>query len=104
MLVVHATARAGGAWNYLGGVRLREGLSTYLEPSARARSGNMPVEQYWRETVEGAPQGLPQAGDQALNHTHTWGRTYWGGATFWLIADVRIREATGRKRSLDDAI
>jgi predicted metalloprotease with PDZ domain len=30
--------------------------------------------------------------------------TYWGGALFALLADVRIREATGNARSLDDVI
>jgi hypothetical protein len=35
--------------------------------------------------------------------THTWGRTYWGGALFFLLADVEIRERSGGRRSLDDA-
>ncbi len=36
------------------------------------------------------PRGLPQAGDAGLDHTHSWGRTYWGGAMFCLLADVEI--------------
>ena len=83
---------------------MNEGLSTYLEPIARARIGNMKPEQFSRETIEGMPQGLPEAGDQGLDHTHTWGRTYWGGAMFWLLADVQIREKTQNKKSLDDSI
>jgi len=39
-----------------------------------------------------------------LDHTHTWGRTYWGGALFWFLADLEIREKTENKKSLDDAI
>jgi len=50
------------------------------------------------------PQGLPRDGDQGLDHTHSWGRTYWGGAIFWLMADVRIREETGNKKGLPDAM
>jgi hypothetical protein len=58
----------------------------------------------WREFVEGLPQGLPGPGDRGLDLDHTWGRTYWGGNLYWLLADVRIREQTGNRRSVDDAI
>src|SRR6185503_5341425 len=50
------------------------------------------------------PQGLPKAGDRGLDRTPTWGRTYWGGALFWLLADVEIRERTSNRRSVDDAL
>jgi hypothetical protein len=83
---------------------MEEGLSTYLEPLARARIGQLKPERVWKDMVEGMPQGLPQSGDHGLDHTPTWGRTYWGGALFWLLADVEIRERTGNKKSLDDAI
>ena len=83
---------------------MEEGLSTYLEPLARARIGRLPPERVWKDMVEGMPQGLPEAGDQGLDRTPTWGRTYWGGALFWLLADVEIRERTGNKKSLDDAV
>jgi hypothetical protein len=61
-------------------------------------------EKFWGDLVEGLPQGLPQSGDQGLERTHTWGRTYWGGALFCLMADVTIRERTKNERSLDDAL
>jgi hypothetical protein len=83
---------------------LTEGIPTYVEPIARTRAGLMAPEQMWKELVEGVPQGLPEAGDQGLEKTHTWGRTYWGGSLFCLLADVRIREATGNARSFDDAV
>ena len=85
-------------------VWMNEGLSTYLEPIARVRIGNISVEQFWRETLDGMPDGLPEPGDRGLDRTHTWGRTYWGGALFWFIADVRIREQTAGHKSLDDSI
>jgi predicted metalloprotease with PDZ domain len=50
------------------------------------------------------PQGLPAAGDQGLNHTHTWGRTYWGGALFCLLADVEIRRHSRNRKGLVDAL
>jgi hypothetical protein len=54
--------------------------------------------------TEGLPQGEPEAGDEGIDRTHTWGRTYWGGALFSFIADVQIRKATGNRRSLADAL
>jgi len=83
---------------------LAEGLATYLEPIARARMGFVTPEKVWKDMIEGCPNGQPQANDEGLNNTHTWGRTYWGGATFCLLADLKIREQTHNKKSLDDAM
>ena len=81
-----------------------EGLSTYIEPLARARIGNLSEKAVWESMVEGLPKGLPQAGDRGLDRTPTWGRTYWGGALFWLLADVEIRQKSGNRKSLDDVL
>lgn len=83
---------------------MMEGLSDYLEPVARAQAGQLSAAAVWKEMVEGMPQGLPQPGDQGLDNTHTWARTYWGGDIFWLLADVRIRVKTNNRRSVRDAI
>jgi hypothetical protein len=83
---------------------LSEGIASYVEPIARVRAGLTSAEAVWRELVEGIPQGLPQAGDQGLERTHTWGRTYWGGALFCLAADVAVRERTNNARSFDDVL
>jgi hypothetical protein len=50
------------------------------------------------------PKGLPQAGDQGLDNTPTWGRKYWGGAMFCLLADIEIRKATNNRLGLQDAM
>lgn len=81
-----------------------EGLATYVEPIARARALELSPEKVWRDLVLGLPQGLPRGGDEGLDRTHTWGRTYWGGALFWLLADVGIRERTGNRFGLEDAL
>jgi hypothetical protein len=81
-----------------------EGLATYVEPIARARSGEMSAEKVWGDLLRGLPQGLPGPGDEGLDRTHTWGRTYWGGALFWLLADVGIRERTGNRLGLEHAL
>jgi len=83
---------------------IEEGIATYVEPIARASVGILSAEQVWGEMVRDMPQGLPQAGDLGLDHTHTWGRTYWGGALFCLMADVEIRKRTGNSKGLQDAL
>lgn len=83
---------------------IEEGLATYVEPVARAQIGDLSVDYLWQETIEGMPKGLPQSDDQGLDHTATWGRTYWGGAMFCLLADVQIRERTHNRYGLQDAV
>jgi hypothetical protein len=83
---------------------MEEGLATYVEPIARARAGELPAAKVWGDLVEDLPRGLPAPGDRGLDHTPTWGRTYWGGALFWLLADVEIRSRTGNQRGLENAL
>jgi hypothetical protein len=83
---------------------IEEGIATYVEPIARVRVGRLTAERVWREMVDNMPQGLPATGDQGLDNTHTWGRTYWGGAMFCLLADIEIRKQTGNAKGLQDAL
>ncbi|MEX2206446.1 MAG: hypothetical protein WEF50_09495 [Myxococcota bacterium] len=83
---------------------LEEGLATYVEPIARARARQLSAERVWEDLMRDLPQGLPQPGDRGLDFTHTWGRTYWGGALFCLLADVEIRERTHNQRGLEHAL
>lgn len=83
---------------------LEEGLATYLEPVARARAGLLPAAELWKGLAEGLPKGLPRAGEDGFDRNGRWGTTYWGGALFWLLADVEIRERTSGRRSLADAL
>ena len=83
---------------------IEEGSATYVEPIARARAGDLSPEKVWGDLVDGLPQGLPQPGDRGLDFTPTWGRTYWGGALFCLLADIEIRKRTGNKKGLEDAL
>jgi predicted metalloprotease with PDZ domain len=81
-----------------------EGLSTYVEPLARVRAGQLSPAEAWRGLVEGLPNGLPGPGDRGLDRTPTWGRVYWGGALFWLLADVEIRKRTHNAKGLEHAL
>ncbi|MCE9595906.1 MAG: hypothetical protein K8S98_17090 [Planctomycetes bacterium] len=81
---------------------LEEGSATYLEPLLRARAGRLAENEVWRALLDEYDQGLPEADDAGLDRTRTWGRTYYGGAIFCLLADVEIRARTRNAKSLRD--
>ena len=83
---------------------LSEGLAVYVEPIARVQAGDMTAREVWQAMMRDMPKGLPQTGDQGLDYTDTWGRKYWGGAMFCLLADVEIRKRTGNRLGLQDAM
>jgi hypothetical protein len=83
---------------------IEEGIATYVEPLARLETDEIGVGKVWGDLIEGLQFGLPAPGDQGLDHTHTWGRTYWGGAMFCLLADVAIRRQTEDHYGLRDAL
>jgi hypothetical protein len=81
-----------------------EGLAVYVEGVAREQAGNRTQQDVFAEQMKSMPRGMPQPGDQGLDHTHTWGRTYWGGAMFCFLADVEIHRKTGNRLGLQDAM
>ena len=83
---------------------IEEGLSTYVEPISRIQAGHLDVSSMWSDLVHDLPKGFPAAGDQGLDHTHTWGRTYWGGALFCFLAEMHIRRETKNQKGLQDAL
>jgi hypothetical protein len=83
---------------------LEEGIATYVEPIARLQAGQLGTERVWADMLSGMWHGEPEALDRGLNRTHTWGRTYWGGALFCLVADVEIRSQTNNAYGLQDAL
>jgi hypothetical protein len=85
-------------------VWLSEGVAVYVEGVARAQAGNRRAAEVWAEQMRAMPNGLPQPGDAGLDRTHTWGRTYWGGALFCLLADIQIRQRTGNRVGLQSAL
>lgn len=82
---------------------LSEGLAVYVESIARVQAGDLTETRIWGEFVRDMPQGLPEPDDKGLDHTPTWGRTYWGGALFCLLADLEFRKRTANSRGLQDA-
>jgi hypothetical protein len=83
---------------------IEEGLATYVEPIARARTGWITEEAVWAEWIENMPLGLPVVGDGGLDGTTSWGRTYWGGALYCLLVDVEIRKRTQGRHGLPHAL
>ncbi|HTC52940.1 MAG TPA: hypothetical protein VK700_13470 [Steroidobacteraceae bacterium] len=83
---------------------LAEGLAVYIEGVARVQSGNRTLEDVFAEEERSMPRGLPGADDPGLDHDHSWGRTYWGGAMFCLLADVSIHQRTHNRFGLQDAM
>ena len=83
---------------------MEEGIASYVEPVARVQDGELSAASVWAGMMSGMPNGEPGLGDRGLDRTHTWGRTYWGGAMFCLMADVAIRKETGNRRGLQDAL
>jgi len=83
---------------------LSEGLAVYIEPIARVQAGDLSAQEIWLAMTRDMSKGMPQAGEEGLDITDTWGRRYWGGAMFCLMADIEIRKATGNRLGLQDAM
>ncbi len=83
---------------------LQEGNATYVEPIARARAGYLSAQDVWRQSLAGMPKGEPGPGDGGMDGTKSWARLYWGGATFWLRAEIDIARESGGRHSLQDAM
>ncbi len=87
---------------------LPEGLATYYQEVLRARAGVIGE----RETLESLAGALESASREgtgrplgqesaAMYETHAFRAVYWGGAAYFLMADVALRERTEGSRSLD---
>ena len=90
---------------------MEEGLATYVEPLARVRAGQLSAEEAWKGFVQQMPHARPDEGDVGLDQTSAldggwqrWGRTYWGGALYWLRADVELLERTRGRVGLPEVL
>jgi hypothetical protein len=83
---------------------IEEGLAVYVEPIARVQHGTLDEAGVWADMVRNMPTGEPAPGDRGLDYARSWASTYWGGALFFLNADVAIREQTHNKFGLQDAL
>ena len=104
-VVVHELSHLGTA-SFVGeGHWLEEGLATYYEPVLRERAGWMREEDLWKHFASQMPRGVHKDGEpSSLEERDDIDSTYWGGALFCLLADVRLRTVSHGKRSLDDVL
>lgn len=83
---------------------MREGLSTHLQTLLRVRGGVFDERELWSDWTRNLARGVPRAGHRGLDLDGSRDRTYWGGALYWFLADLEIRERTGGRRSARDAV
>jgi predicted metalloprotease with PDZ domain len=83
---------------------VQEGSATWIEPIARAQAGDLSVSEVWRQAIDGMPKGVPAYGSDGMNGTQEWGRLYWGGAIFWLEAEIAIYRQSGGRFLLCNAL
>lgn len=81
-----------------------EGMATYVETIARVQAGQIGAERAWAEFMSELPTGMPRRGDRGLDATPSWNRRYFGGALYFLAADVEIRKRTANRLGLQDAL
>lgn len=81
-----------------------EGAATYVEIISRARDGLTSSASAWEQLMRNLHQGLPLPGEGGMDGTQRWGRLYWGGALFCLLADLEIRRRTENRLGLQQAL
>ncbi|MEZ5908885.1 MAG: hypothetical protein R3D31_08820 [Hyphomicrobiaceae bacterium] len=83
---------------------LHEGMATYVEWVAYAQSQEIAARRAWSEFMTEMPLGLPESEDQGLDDTPSYNRRYWGGALYFLLADIEIRRRTANRLGVQHAL
>lgn len=90
---------------------LFEGLPTYLQNLLMVRGGALAVEEGWKRMIVGFQRGERSGSGlsvaQASERVGVGGnylRVYWAGAAMMLEADLRLREQSQGRQSLDTAL
>jgi hypothetical protein len=90
---------------------LYEGMATYYQNVLRARAGRIPAPQAWTMMHAGFERGRDDAegmtlaqATESMYRNGAYMRVYWEGAALMLMADVRLRQMTAGKQSLDTAL
>ena len=98
-VLVHEFIHLGTPYVRDTGVWLNEGLATYLEPIVRYRAGWRSEESVWDEWTLWMGRGL-----EPMREGLRKGNPYWGGALYWLMADVELRRLTGGRMGVEDCL
>jgi predicted metalloprotease with PDZ domain len=104
-VLVHELFHLGTPTFWGEGRWLEEGLATYYEPVLRARAGWMSEAALWEHFADQMPRGVREPASAAsMEERRDIDSTYWGGALFVFLADVRIRARTEGAHSFDDVL
>lgn len=83
---------------------IEEGMATYIEPLVRTRMGLMTPEQMWADLIDNMPQAINIYGSNGMEDASGFTQIYWGGALFWLLADVEMRQKSSNRRGLEQVV
>lgn len=103
-VMVHEMVHLAFPWMNQRNNWMAEGLAVYVESIARVHAGHLEPARIWADFANMMPRGLPAPGDGGFDVTVNWGRTYWGGAIFCLVADIAIRRQTESRLGLQHAL
>lgn len=90
-----------------------EGLATYYQNVIQARVGLISEQEMWQAIYDGFLRGRAPSGhgnidlktmSSELRQKGGYMRVYWSGAWYFLAADLRLRQQSGGKRTLDTAL
>ena len=96
----------GDAW-------FSEGLASYYQNLLRARAGVLSARQVWQKLYEGYQRGVAdsrfdgqtlESVSDNLRRNGAFMRVYWSGAWYFLVADTRLRQRSGGRQTLDQAL
>ena len=90
---------------------LYEGVATYYQNVLRARAGRITPREAWVMMHAGFLRGREDAtgmtlaqATESMYRSGAYMRVYWEGTAIMLMADVRLRQMTAGKQSLDTAL
>lgn len=90
---------------------LYEGVATYYQNVLRARAGRISPREAWVMMHAGFLRGRDEAtgmtlaqATESMYRSGAYMRVYWEGTAIMLMADVRLRQMTAGKQSLDTAL
>lgn len=90
---------------------LYEGVATYYQNVLRARAGRISARDAWAMMHAGFQRGRDDAtgmtlaqATESMYRSGAYMRVYWEGTAIMLMADVRLRQMTAGKQSLDTAL
>jgi len=90
---------------------LYEGVATYYQNVLRSRAGRISAQDAWTMMHAGFLRGRDDAtgmtlaqATESMYRSGAYMRVYWEGTALMLMADVRLRQMTAGKQSLDTAL